>query len=88
MAEEFLVFDTLCRCTLAPEPKTGWLERLSHMGNHFALGKAGDFINFLKGNSVGPGSPNDPIRTILGGFRFFHPGNGIAGLFGLHIKKT
>ena len=88
MAKEFLVFDTLGRCTLAPQSKTGWLERFSHMGNHLALGETGDFINFLKGNPVGPGSPNDPVRTILGWFRFFYPGNGIAGLFGLHIKKT
>ena len=88
MAKEFLVFDTLGGCTLAPEPKTGWLERFSHMGNNFALSETGDFINFLKGNPVGPGSPDDPIRTILGWFRFFHPGNRIAGLFGLHLVKS
>ena len=87
MAKEFLVFDTLGGCTLAPEPKARWLERFSHMGDHFALGKTGDFINFLKGNPVGPGRPNDPIRTILGWFRFFHPGNRIAGLFGLHSEN-
>ena len=84
VAKEFLVFDTLGGCTLAPEPKAGWLERFSHMCNHFALGKASDLINFLKGNPISPCSPNDPVRTVLGGFRFFYPGNGIAGLFGLH----
>ena len=88
VAKEFLVFDTLGGCTLAPEPKARWLERFSHMGDHFALGKTGDFINFLKGNTVSPGSPDDPIRTVLGGFRFFHPGNGNTGLFGLHLVKT
>ena len=88
MAKEFLVFDTLGGCTFAPEPKAGWLERFSHMGDHFALGETGDFINFLKGNPIGPGSPDDPILTVLGWFRLFHPGNRIARLFGLHVKKT
>ena len=78
MAKEFLVFDTLGGCTLAPQSKAGWLERPSHMGDHFALGKASDFINLLKGNQVGTGSPDDPVRTILGWFRFFHPGDRIA----------
>ena len=87
MAKEFLVFDTLGGCTLAPEPKAGWLQRFSHVSDHLALGKACDFINFLKGNPVGPGSPDDPIRTVLGGFRFFHPRNRIAGLFGIHLIK-
>lgn len=87
MAKEFLVFDTLGGCTLAPEPKAGWLKRFSHMGDHFALGEAGDLINFLKSNPIGPGSPDDPVRTIFGGFRFFHPGNRIAGLFGLHVTS-
>ena len=58
------------------------------MGDHFALGKTGDFINFLKGNPIGPGSPNDPIRTVLGWFRFFHPGDRILGLLGVHLMKT
>ena len=88
MAKEFLVFDTLSGCPLAPEPKARWLERFSHMGDHFALGEAGDLINFLKGNSISPGSPNDPIWTVLGWFRLFHPGDRIAGLFGHHLEKT
>ena len=81
------MFNTLGGYTFAPEPKAGWLKRFSHMGDHFALGEAGDLINFLKGNPVGPGSPNDPIRTVLGWLRFFHPGDGVAGLFGLHKVK-
>jgi hypothetical protein len=81
------VFNTLGGCTLAPEPKARWLQRFSHVGDHFALGKAGDFSDFFKGNPVGPGSPNDPIRTVLGWFRFFYPGNRIAGLFGLHVNR-
>ena len=85
MAKEFLVFDTLGGCTLAPQSKAGWLERFSHMGDHFTLSETSDFVNFLKGNPVGPGSPDDPVRTILGWLRFFNPGNRIAGLFGLHI---
>ena len=85
MAKEFLVFYTLGGCTLTPEPKAGWLERFSHMCDHFTLGETGDFINFLKGNPVGPGSPNDPIWTFLGRFRFFYPGDRIAGLLGLHL---
>ena len=88
MAKEFLVFDTLGGCPLAPEPKAGRLKRFSHVGDHFALGEASDLINFLKGDSIRPGSPDDPIRTILGWFWFFHPGNRIAGLFGLHIQNT
>ena len=88
MAKEFLVFNTLGGCPLAPQSKAGWLERFSHMGNHLALGEAGNFSDFFKGDPVGPGSPDDPIRTVLGWFRLFYPGNGIAGLFGLHLKKT
>ena len=84
VAKEFLVFDTLGGCPLAPEPKAGWFERFSHVGDHFALGEAGDFINFLKGNPVGPRSPNNPIRTIPGWFRFFDPGNWTVRLLGLH----
>ena len=87
MAKEFLVFDTLGRCPLAPESKAGRLERFSHVGDYFALGKPSDFINFPKGDSVGPGSPDDPVRTVLGGFRFFYPGNRIAGLLGFHLVK-
>ena len=86
MAKEFLVFDTLGGCTLAPESKAGWLERLSHVGDYLTLGKAGDFSYFLKGDPVGPGSPDDPIRTILGWFRFFDPGNRTVRLLGLHKK--
>jgi len=85
VAKEFLVFDTLGGCTFAPEPKAGWLERFSHMGDYFTLGKTGNFSDFFKGNPVGPSSPDDPIRTVLGGLRFFHPGDRIAGLFGLHL---
>jgi len=85
MAEELLVLNALAGGTLAPEPKTGWLKRFSHMGNDLALGKAGDFSDFLKSNPVGPGSPNNPIRTILGWFRFFDPGNWTVRLLGLHI---
>ena len=84
MAEEFLVLDALGGGTLAPEPKTGWFERFSHMGNDLAFSKAGDFSDFLKGDPVGPGSPDDPIRTILGWFRFFDPGNWTVGLLRLH----
>ena len=84
MAKEFLVFDTLGGCTLAPQSKAGWLERFSHMGNYLALGKASDFADFLKGDPVGPGSPDDPIRTILRGLGFFDPGNWTVGLLGLH----
>jgi hypothetical protein len=84
VAKEFLVFNTLGGYTLAPEPKAGWLERFSHMGNHLALGEAGNFSDFFKGDSVGPSSPDDPGRTVLGWLRFFNPGNRIAGLFGLH----
>jgi hypothetical protein len=85
VAEEFLVLDALGGGTLAPEPKTGWLKRFSHVGNDLAFSKAGDFSDFLKGDPVGPGSPDDPIRTILGWFRFFDPGNWTVGLLGLHV---
>ena len=86
MAEEFLVLDALGGGTFAPEPKTGWLERFSHVGDHFTLGKTGNFSDFLKGDPVGPGSPDDPIRTILGWFRFFDPGNWTVGLLGFHVQ--
>ena len=84
MAEEFLVLNTLAGGTFAPQSKAGWLERFSHMGNDLAFSKAGDFSDFLKGDPVGPGSPDDPIRTILGWFRFFHLGNWPIGLLWLH----
>ena len=86
MAEEFLVLDALVGGSLAPQSKAGWFERFSHMGNDLALGKAGDFSDFLKGDPVGPGSPDDPIRTILGWFRFFDPGNWTVGLLGFHVQ--
>ena len=38
MPKEFLVFDALRGCPLAPKPKAGGLERFSHMGNYFAFG--------------------------------------------------
>ena len=85
MAEEFLVLNTLGGGTFAPQSKAGWLKRFSHMGDHLAFGKAGDFSDFLKGDSVGPGSPDDPIRTILGWFRFFDPGNRTVRFLGLHL---
>ena len=88
MAEELLVLDALSGGSFTPKAKAGGLERFSHVGDYLAFGKAGDFADFLEGNPVGPGSPDDPVRTILGWFRFFHPGNRIAGLFGLHIEKT
>ena len=87
MAKEFLVFDTLGGCTLTPEPKAGRLKRFSHMSDHFTLSEASDLINLLKGNPIGPSSPNDPIRTVLGWFRFFYPGDRIAGLFRLQLIK-
>ena len=85
MAEELLVLDALGGGTLAPKAKAGGFERFSHVGNYLTFGKAGYFTDFLKGNPVGPGSPNDPIGTILGWFRFFDPGNWTVGLLGIHI---
>jgi len=85
MAEELLVLDALGGGTFAPQSKAGWLKRFSHMGDHLAFGKAGDFSDFLKGDPVGPGSPNNPIRTIPGWFRFFDPGNWTVRFLGLHL---
>ena len=65
MAEELLVFNTLGGGSFAPEAEAGWFERFSHMGNYLALGKAGDFTDFFKGNTVGPGSPDDPIWAVF-----------------------
>ena len=87
MTEELLVLNTLGGGTFAPQSEAGWFERFSHVGNYLALGKASDFADFLKGDPVGPGSPDDPIRTILRGLGFFDPGNWTVGLFGLHSKS-
>ena len=84
MTEELLVLDALGGGTLAPETKAGGLERFSHVSDDLAFGKTGDFSDFLKGDPVGPGSPDDPIRTILRGLGFFDPGNWTVGLLGLH----
>ena len=84
MAEELLVLDALGGGTFAPETEAGGFERFSHVGDYLAFGKAGDFTNFLKGDPVGPGSPDDPIRAILGWLRFFDPGNWTVRLLGLH----
>ncbi len=65
VAEKFLVFYALGGCSLAPQSKAGGFERLSHVGNDFALGKARDFANFFKSDPVGPGCPDDPIRTVF-----------------------
>ena len=85
MAEELLVLDALGGSTLAPKAKAGGLERFSHVGDYLTLSKPGDFADFLKGDPVGPGSPDDPVRTIPGWFRFFDPGNWTVGLLGLHV---
>ena len=86
MAEELLVLDALSGGTFAPEAKAGGLERFSHVGDYLTLGKAGNFADFLEGDPVGPGSPDDPIRTILGWFWFFDPGNWTVGLLGFHVQ--
>ena len=86
MAEEFLVLNTLGGCTFAPEAKAGGLERLSHVGDHLALGKAGNFADSFTGDPVSPGSPDNPVWAILGGLGFFDPGNWTVGLFGLHTN--
>ena len=86
MAEELLVLNALGGGTLAPEAKAGGLERFSHVGDYLTLSKPGDFADFLKGDPVGPGSPDDPVRTIPGWFRFFDPGNRNVRLLGLHKK--
>lgn len=78
MAEELLVLDALGGSTFAPEAKAGGLERFSHVGNYLTFGETGDFTNFLKGDPVGPGSPDNPVWAILGWFRFFYPCNWIA----------
>ena len=88
MAKELLVFNTFCGGSFAPEAEAGWLERFSHVGNYLTFGKAGDFTDFLKGDSVGPGSPDNPVRTILGWLRLFDSGNWTVGLFGLHQRLT
>ena len=85
MAEELLVLDALGGGTFAPEAKAGGLERFSHVGDYLTLSKPGDFADFLKGDPVGPGSPDDPVRTIPGWFRFFDPGNRTVRLLGLHV---
>ena len=85
MAEELLVLDALGGGTFAPKAEAGGLERFSHVGDYLTLSKPGDFADFLKGDPVGPGSPDDPIRTILGWFWFFDPGNWTVGLLGLHV---
>jgi hypothetical protein len=87
VAKEFLVFDTLSGCPFAPEPKAGGFEGFSHVSNYFAFGESSNLTNFLKGDAVGPGSPDDPIRTFLGGFRFFYPGNGTIRLLGIHYFR-
>ncbi len=86
MAEELLVLDALGGGSFAPEAKAGGLERFSHVGDYLTLGKAGDFADFLKGDPVGPGSPDNPVRTILGWFRFFDPGNWTVRLLGFHVQ--
>ena len=84
MAEELLVLNTLGGGSFAPQSKAGWFERFSHMGNDLTFSKAGDFSDFLKGDPVGPGSPDNPVRTILGWLWLFDSGNWTVGLFGLH----
>ena len=78
MAEELLVLDALGGGTFAPEAETGGLERFSHVGNYLTFGKAGDFTNFLKGDPICPGSPDNPVWAILGWFRFFYPCNWVT----------
>ena len=85
MAEELLVLDALGGSTLAPKAEAGGLERFSHVGDDLAFGKAGYFADFLEGDPVGPGSPDNPVRAILGWFRFFDSGNWTVRLLELHL---
>ena len=84
MTKEFLLLDALGGGPFAPKAKAGGLEGFPHVGYHFTFCESGYFSNLLKSNPVGPCSPNNPIGAVLGGLRFFNPGNGMAGLFRFH----
>ena len=70
------MLNAVVRGALPPTPKAPWLERFPHSSYDFFLGQTGDFLDFFKGCSICPSSPNDPIRAILGWLGFLKLGNG------------
>ena len=58
------------------------------MGDHLALGESSNLTNFLKGDAVGPGRPNNPIWTVFGRLWFFDPGNRVVGLLRFHSQTS
>jgi len=82
--EELSVFEALACGPFAPSSETAWLKGFSHVNDDLAFVQTGNFSNFLKGDAVGPGGPNDPIGAVLGWLGLFDPGDGKFRLFRTH----
>ena len=82
--EELSVFEALAGGPFAPSSETAWFERFSHMCDDLVFVQPGNFSNFLKGDTVGPAGPDDPVVAAFGWLGFFYPGDGEVRLFRIH----
>ena len=84
VTEEFLVLEALPGGSCAPATEAAWFERLPHVGDDLAFFQARYLTNFLEGDAVGPGGPDDPVGTALGWLGLFDSGDREIGLLGFH----
>ena len=82
--EELSVFEALAGGPFAPSSETAWLKGFSHVSDYLAFIQSGNFLDFLKGDAISPGRPNDPVLSVFGGLGFFDPGDGEVRLFRVH----
>ena len=78
------MFEALACGPFAPSSETAWLKGFSHVNDDLAFVQTGNFSNFLKGDAVGPGGPDDPVVAAFWWLGFFDPGDGKIRLLGFH----
>ena len=54
----------------APAAKVSWIQQLPHSSDDLTLGQACSLPDFFKGDSVGPGGPDQPKVGSLGRLGF------------------
>ena len=84
--EELSVFEALAGGPFAPSSETAWLKGFSHVSDYLAFIQSGNFLDFLKGDAISPGRPNDPVVAAFGWLGFFDPGDGEVRLFRAHER--
>ena len=78
------MFEALACGPFAPSSETAWFKGFSHVNDDLAFVQTGNFSNFLKGDAIGPGGPDDPVVAAFGWLGFFDPGDGKFRHFGFH----